>query len=92
MQRVREEHGEDGGDADPESAAGLPGGEGRASDLCEPVAGQARRRRQDLVEGQRRGQADLREEDQPAEPLLLPLHRSSSHWEEEKVSVVTGRC
>ena len=85
MQRVRPEHGAHGGDADLEPAARLPGGEGRPAHLGEPLAGQARRRRPDLVEGQRGGQADLRPENQPAEPLLLPLHRSSSHWKKEEV-------
>ena len=64
---------------------GLPRGESRSPDFRQPVVGQARRRRPHLVEGQRRGKADLRAARQPAKSLLLPLHRSSSHWKKEEV-------
>ncbi len=67
------------------STVGLPRGESRSPDFRQPVVGQAGRRRPHLVEGQRRGKADLRAARQPAKSLLLPLHRSSSHWKKEEV-------
>jgi hypothetical protein len=67
------------------STVGLPRGESRSPDFRQPVVGQAGRRRPHLVEGQRRGKAHLRAARQPAKSLLLPLHRSSSHWKKEEV-------
>ena len=91
MQRISAEHGAHGGDAHLESAARLQRGEGCTAHFGQQVAGQTRRRRQDLVEGQRGGEAHLREKNQSTKSLLLPLHRSSSHWKKEKVRKICSK-